>query len=161
MIYSIPKRSQKIIVVNYSEKNCRKFFRGKILRKILPQNFAKKVMCSFAQIFSRKYFNFFSAKSFSRKLLRKNFRQNREKIFFAKYFSQYLGENIFREKICAKVFTKNISRKKKKKISAKIFAQKFFRQNFFFSRNFVKFFTKGFFLNPYYGSYLRINLTAI
>ena len=103
----------KFIAVNYSEKNCRKFYREKILRKIFAHIFANRVMYFFARKFSRKFFNFFFAKSFSWKHLRKFFRQNLEKIFFAEYFSSYLCENNFRENICANVFTKNFHEKNK------------------------------------------------
>ena len=61
-----------------------------------------------------------------------------------KKISRKLFFRDFGEKICAKVFTKKISRKKKQNYSAKIFAQKIFRQNLVFSWNFVNFFTKGF-----------------
>jgi hypothetical protein len=44
------------IAVNYSEKNCRKFYREKILRKIFAHIFANRVMYYFARKFSRKFF---------------------------------------------------------------------------------------------------------
>jgi hypothetical protein len=50
----------KSIVGNYSEKNCRKFYRGKILRKIFAQNFAKKKMCILRENFRENFLIFFS-----------------------------------------------------------------------------------------------------
>jgi hypothetical protein len=54
------------IVGNYSEKNCRKFYRGKILRKIFRQNLKKNY-------FEKNFSSFLNENSFREKICAKVF----------------------------------------------------------------------------------------
>jgi hypothetical protein len=82
--YSRKKNFNKIsIVVNYSEKNCRKFFHENILRENFRANFL---------IF------------FSRNLFRENICAN----FFAKITKKYFSRNIFRHIFAKIIFVKII-----------------------------------------------------